>query len=125
MPTLTDNQRLRAWRLKRKLTQAKVASRLGVSLSMVSKWERGVDSVPAYVFEELKISPNEALGIPPRRYFPMAQWQRERGLANRRRVASLLRENPNLTARQLADELGVTTMTIWRHLRHVRPTLDP
>lgn len=55
-PALTDGRRLRQWRLGSQLTQRQVATVVGVSIGQVSRWERGVDSAPAWVLAVLGVA---------------------------------------------------------------------
>lgn len=64
MNTLGEN--IKKYRLKSKLTQEELASRLGKSKNVISNWERGDNKPDADIIEEIclifNISPNQIYG---------------------------------------------------------------
>ncbi len=63
--TIGDN--IRAFRKERRLTQKQLSERLGVSSSLVSNWEKGINKPAADILADLcavlEVSPSELLDV--------------------------------------------------------------
>lgn len=114
-------ERIRNWRKNRGMTQSELAEELGVTFSMISKWERGEDRVPEWVRTRMRQSRerNDILTEFGARFDEVKGrngcQKREAGRL-RETIRGMWNSGAYRTHGDLARALDVCKMTVWRHL---------
>lgn len=113
--------RFRNWRLNRGMTQVEIAAELGVSGGMISYWESGAVRLPPRVISAMRCSPDRSDILTDfGRVFARLVSPAEVGRRRFRALAEAIRARAGDRAVDVARDLGVSTMTVYRHRRRAR-----
>lgn len=120
---MSPRQRFKTWRLNRGMTQGEIALEFGVSLALVSNWERGLARLPDRVRTAMRRHTTRSdsltdFGQVFARLMSGAERNHRKSLPLRQRIAALVAEGRR--QKDIAAELCCTTMTVYRHALALR-----
>lgn len=98
-----------------KNTYKSVANTLNVSLYIVRHWFQGNSNISAFYLYEMIIyykSVRELLGLELKRKNPSLLFRKENQERNEKKLLQLLRDNPNLSVREMSFQLQMTAKSV-------------